>query len=123
MHRVKNENRRRLTLDDPTGWNSGGSLFGGAELQAMKLPAVNACIEIISDSVAKMPIYLMDSATRERQADHPALRLLTSRPTDCLTAFDYHKLMESRRIAYGNAYALIWRDRWGVPVEIGRAHV
>ncbi len=118
MHRVKNENRRRLTLDDPTGWNTGGSLFGGAELQAMKLPAVNACIEIISDSVAKMPIYLMDSATRERQADHPALRLLTSRPTECLTAFDYHKLMESRRIAYGNAYALIWRDRWGVPVEL-----
>ena len=118
MHRVKNENRRRLTLDDPTGWNVGGSLFGGAELQAMKLPAVNACIEIISDSVAKMPIYLMDSATRERQADHPALRLLTSRPTECLTAFDYHKLMESRRIAYGNAYALIWRDRWGVPVEL-----
>ena len=38
MHRVKNENRRRLTLDDPTGWNTGGSLFGGAELQAMKLP-------------------------------------------------------------------------------------
>lgn len=118
MHRVKNEDRRRLTLDDPTGWNTGGSLFGGAELQAMKLPAVNACIEIISDSVAKMPIYLMDSATRERQADHPALRLLTSRPTECLTAFDYHKLMESRRIAYGNAYALIWRDRWGVPVEL-----
>lgn len=119
MHsRVKNETHTRLTLDDPTGWSTGGSIFGGAELQAMKLPAVNACIEIISDSVAKMPIYLMDSATRERQPDHPALRLLTGRPTECLTAFDYHKLMESRRIAYGNAYALIWRDRWGVPVEL-----
>lgn len=119
MHsRVRNEARTRLTLDDPTGWSTGGSIFGGAELQAMKLPAVNACIEIISDSVAKMPIYLMDSATRERQPDHPALRLLTGRPTECLTAFDYHKLMESRRIAYGNAYALIWRDRWGVPVEL-----
>lgn len=119
MHsRVKDETHTRLTLDDPTGWNTSGSIFGGAELQAMKLPAVNACIEIISDSVAKMPIYLMDSATRERQPDHPALRLLTGRPTECLTAFDYHKLMESRRIAYGNAYALIWRDRWGVPVEL-----
>ena len=118
MHRVKNEDKRRLTLDDPAGWNTGGSLFGGAALQAMKLPAVNACIEIISDSVAKMPIFLMDSATRERVEDHPALRLLTVRPTECLTAFDYHKLMESRRIAYGNAYALILRDRWGVPAEL-----
>ena len=46
-----------LTLDDPTGWySSDRPLFGGKEMQAMKLPAVNACIEIISDSVAKMPL-------------------------------------------------------------------
>lgn len=108
-----------LTLDDPTGWYSAEKpLFGGKEMQAMKLPAVNACIEIISDSIAKMPVYLMDGATRERVTDHPALRLLTGRPTEALTAFDYHKLMESRRIAYGNAYALILRDKWGVPVEL-----
>ena len=108
-----------LTLDDPTGWySSDRPLFGGKEMQAMKLPAVNACIEIISDSIAKMPVYLMDSSTRERVTDHPALRLLTGRPTEALTAFDYHKLMESRRIAYGNAYALILRDKWGVPVEL-----
>lgn len=108
----------RLTLDSPAGWEAGGSLFGGTELCAMKLPAVNACIEIISDSVAKMPIYLMDGQTRERQTGHPALRLLTGRPTEAMTAFDYHKLMESRRIAHGNAYALILRDRWGVPQEL-----
>lgn len=109
----------RLTLDDPVGWNTGGSLlFGGKELQAMKLPAVNACIEIISDSVAKMPVYLMESHTRERVDKHPALSLLTSRPTEAMTAFDYHKLMESRRIAYGNAYALILRDKWGQPMEL-----
>ena len=111
-------NAARLTLDSPLGWDTGGSLYDGKTLGAMKLPAVNACIEIISDSVAKMPIYLMDSATRERQTDHPALRLLTGRPTEALTAFDYHKLMESRRIAHGNAYALILRDRWGAPIEL-----
>nr|WP_300187022.1 phage portal protein [uncultured Agathobaculum sp.] len=111
-------NAARLTLDSPLGWDTGGSLYDGKTMGAMKLPAVNACIEIISDSVAKMPIYLMDSATRERQTDHPALRLLTGRPTEALTAFDYHKLMESRRIAHGNAYALILRDRWGAPAEL-----
>lgn len=111
-------NAARLTLDSPLGWDTGGSLYDGKTMGAMKLPAVNACIEIISDSVAKMPIYLMDSATRERQTDHPALRLLTGRPTEALTAFDYHKLMESRRITHGNAYALILRDRWGAPQEL-----
>lgn len=117
LHRIRGQTT--LTLDDPNGWSTGGStLFGGKEMQAMKLPAVNACIEIISDSVAKMPIYLMDGETRERVPDHPAVRLLTGRPTEALTAFDYHKLMESRRIAYGNAYALILRDKWGQPVEL-----
>ena len=117
LHRIRGQTT--LTLDDPTRWSTGGrALFGGKEMQAMKLPAVNACIEIISDSVAKMPIYLMDGETRERVPDHPAVRLLTGRPTEALTAFDYHKLMESRRIAYGNAYALILRDKWGQPVEL-----
>lgn len=64
-----------LTLDDPTGWySSDRPLFGGKEMQAMKLPAVNACIEIISDSIAKMPVYLMDSGTRSFCATSGACR-------------------------------------------------
>ena len=118
LHRIRGQTT--LTLDDPTGWSTGGrALFGGSEMQAMKLPAVNACIEIISDSVAKnadLPGWT--ARHRERVPDHPAVRLLTGRPTEALTAFDYHKLMESRRIAYGNAYALILRDKWGQPVEL-----
>ena len=112
-------NRAPLTLDDPAGWSIGGSvLFGGQAVQAMKLPAVNACIEIISDSIAKMPIYMMQSQTRERLPEHRILDLLAGRPTEALTAFDYHKLMESRRITYGNAYALILRGEWGEPKEL-----
>lgn len=107
-----------LTLSDPAGWQTGGTLFEGKALQAMKLPAVNACIEIISDSIAKMPVFLMDSTSKEKISNHPALQLLAGRPTEALTAFDYHKLMESRRIAYGNAYAIILRDRWGRPAEL-----
>lgn len=114
----KQVSNRTLTLDSPDGWNTGQTLFGGAELQAMKLPAVNACIEIIADSIAKMPIFIMDSKTRERVTDSPVLDLLTSRPNEIMTAFDYFKLMESRRIAYGNAYAIIIRDKWGIPCEL-----
>ena len=40
-----------LTLDDPTGWRSSDRpLFGGKEMQAMKLPAVNACIMDLTSS-------------------------------------------------------------------------
>ena len=118
FNKHKDISNKTLTLDSPEGWSTGQTLFGGAELQAMKLPAVNACIEIIADSIAKMPIFIMDSQTRERVVDSPVLDLLTSRPNEIMTAFDYFKLMESRRIAYGNAYAIIIRDKWGIPCEL-----
>lgn len=119
VRRVAASTGERLTLDDPTGWSTGGNLlFGGKSLQAMRLPAVNACIEIISNSMAKMPIYLMDGSTRNRVDDHPALQLLTERPTEALTAFDFHKLIHARRITEGNSYVLILRGRWGEPVEL-----
>lgn len=106
-----------MTLDSTDGWKVGGS-FGGGTVEAMKLPAVNACIEILSDSIAKMPVALMDSKTREKANDHSALRLLTERPNEAMTAFDFHKLTEARRICEGNAYVLIRRDGFGVPVEL-----
>lgn len=112
------EETTSLTLDDPTGWPTGTRLFGGRELQAMRLPAVNACIEMISDSMAKMPVFITDGATREKLPNHPVARLLNERPTETLTAFDYHKLMETWRITQGNAYALIFRDKWGSPKEV-----
>ena len=35
LHRIRGQTT--LTLDDPTGWSTGGrALFGGKEMQAMK---------------------------------------------------------------------------------------
>ena len=59
IHRVMN--RTALTLDDPAYWHTGGTLFGGQAVQAMKLPAVSACIEIISDSKIGNYIFLLKS--------------------------------------------------------------
>jgi len=119
--RIFNQSQKEkqlLTLDDSSGWTFDNSLFYGTLKQATQLPAVNACIEILSDSVAKAPVYLMNCNTKERVSDHPIMRLLSCRPTERLTAFDFFKLMESRRIIYGNAYALILRDQWGTPIEL-----
>jgi hypothetical protein len=61
IHRVMN--RTALTLDDPAYWHTGGTLFGGQAVQAMKLPAVNACIEIISDSLNQPSAILPKTGT------------------------------------------------------------
>ena len=46
---------------------------------AMKLSAVDRCIELISDSIGKLPIYIQDRDSRNR-VQHELNRLLTVRP-------------------------------------------
>ena len=50
----------------------------------MKLSAVCRCIELISQSVAKLPIYCVNKKTHER-VDHDILYLLNVRPNDAMT--------------------------------------
>ena len=62
-----------------------GSIPTG-DTAAMKLAAVNRCIEVISDSVGKMNSYAMQSDTRERLFP-PVLDLLNGRPNEAMTPF------------------------------------
>ena len=47
---------------------------------AMKLSAVDRCVEVLSDSMGKLPIYVMDRTTRKKVDDHPLNRVLSERP-------------------------------------------
>lgn len=80
------------------------------ESGAMKLSAVNRCIEVLSDSIAKLPIYVMDKNTREHVPDHPLTQLLNDRPNAVQTAFLARKCGESSRLCGGNGYLWIRRD-------------
>ena len=59
------------------GYSAAGTDTG--ETFARKLSAVDRCIEILSDSMGKLPCYIMDSRTRNR-VDLPLLALLNGRP-------------------------------------------
>lgn len=113
---MKNEARvlRVARLD---GWTAGGTLDTG-QTGAMKLSAVNRCVECISDSMAKLPIFVMDGKTKEH-LNHPLLQILERRPNEVMTPSVYKKLMEANRLLHGNAYAAIIRDRVSAaPVEL-----
>lgn len=81
-----------------------------SESAARKLSAVDRCIEILSDSVAKLPNYVIDTRTRERQEDHPLLPLLNIRPNEAMTPFVRKKVLEMSRLETGNGYDWILRD-------------
>lgn len=79
------------------------------ETTAMKLAVVNRCIEVISDSVGKMPSYAMNSATRERKQPK-ILDLLNTRPNEAMTPFIRRKVLEINRLTRGRGVEWILRD-------------
>ena len=88
------------------------------ETAALKLAVVNRCLEVISDSIGKMPAYCIDSRTRARM-ELPVLELLNSRPNEAMTPFVRRKLLELNRLVKGNAYDWILRDPVSMaPVEL-----
>lgn len=90
------------------GYPAGGVGDGSAQ-NAMKLSAVNRCIEVLSDSIGKLPVYVMDRQTRER-VDHPLNGLLSVRPNEAQTPTTAKKMLEGNRICGGNGYAWILRN-------------
>ena len=87
---------------------SGGSV---TEEGARKLSAVDRCLEILSDSMSKLPNFLMDGRTRERLRDHPLLYLLNVRPNEAMTPSVRKKALELGRLLGGNGYDWIIRDQ------------
>lgn len=86
---------------------------------AMKLTAVNRAVEVLSDSMAKMPTFIMDGKTKKHLADHPVLPLLTIRPNEAMPPSVFKKMLEASRLLTGNGYCWIVRDpKTGRPVEL-----
>lgn len=77
---------------------------------AMKISAVSACVEIRSDSIGKMPCYVMNKETKLRDDSHPLSKLLRTRPNEIMTPFVFKKLLESWRLLRGNAYVYVARS-------------
>ena len=102
--------RKELLLTDPTGWRNPDLGNITAPSGAMKVAAVSACIEIRSDSMGKLPIFLMDGQTKERKDKHRLNYLLQVRPNPDMTPYVFKKLIEAQRLIKGNAYIMIFRD-------------
>lgn len=78
---------------------------------ARKLSAVDRCLEILSDSMAKLPNYVMDTTTRERKADHYLLHVLNIRPNEAMSPAVRKKVLELSRLETGNGYDWILRNQ------------
>lgn len=84
--------------------------------KALLLSTVYRCVEVISDSVAQLPLepYKIDgNGFKMKFKSHPTYRLLNAEPNNRMTRFTFIKTLIISTLLKGNGYAYIERDNQG----------
>ena len=98
-------------------FNFGRSTSGKSvnEMTAMQTTAVYACVRILSEAIASLPIhvYRYKDGGKEMVCDHPLYTLLHDEPNPEMTSSVFRETLMSHLLIWGNAYAQIIRDGAG----------
>ena len=82
----------------------------------LNLSTVYRCVEVISDSVAQLPLEpfgIDEGGYRHRLQNHPTYYLLSKEPNKVMSRFTFMKTLVTSMLLQGNGYAYIQRDRLG----------
>jgi HK97 family phage portal protein len=127
MSLLKNLFRSR---DKPNNGIGGGFsfMFGGTpsgkvvnERTAMQTSAVYACVRILAESIAGLPVHVYrykNDGGKEKMIDHPLYYLLHDEPNAEMTAFTFRETLMAHILIYGNAYAQIVRNGKGQTIAL-----
>ena len=86
------------------------------ERTAMQTSAVYACVRVISESVASLPLHVYrynGDGGKEKAIDHPLYRLLHDEPNAEMTAYSFFEVALTHLLLWGNFYAQIIRNGKG----------
>ena len=102
-----------LSLRSSSGWLLGGD----STEQALKISTVSACMELISNSIAMMPAYVMEESTKKHLEHHHLGQVLWMRANDVMSPFDLMQKAVADVLAHGNGYVWNYRNGAGQIVE------
>lgn len=87
---------------------------------ALEVTAVWAAVRMIAGTLATLPLHTYRSTEegKERAKEHPAYRLLHTRPNPEQSAFSFRETLGAHLLIFGNAYAEIERNGMGEPVAL-----
>ena len=86
------------------------------ERSAMQLTAVYACVRILAEGVAGLPLHLYKcgkNGSREKAVEHPLYFLLHDEPNPEMTSFVFRETLMTHLLLYGNCYCQLIRDGRG----------
>ena len=101
-----------------TGWFHVGRSWAGksvTERTALQQTAVYACVRIIAETIASLPLhfYKYTDEGKEKDYPHPLYLILHDEPNPEMTAFVFRETLVSHLLLWGNAYAQIIRNGKG----------
>lgn len=112
--------------DKPQNRTAGSSFrpfFGGStagkvvtEKSAMQMTAVYACVRVLAEAVAGLPLHLYrynSKGGKEKAATHSLFFLLHDEPNPEMTSFVFRETLMTHLLLWGNAYAQIIRNGRG----------
>lgn len=119
------------TRDKPVNRTAGSSysfLMGGStagknvnERSAMQMTAVYACVRILSEAIAGLPLHLYryeEDGSKSKALDHSLYGLLHDEPNPEMTSFVFRETLMTHLLLWGNAYAQIIRNGKGEIVAL-----
>ena len=82
------------------------------ERTAMQMTAVYACVRVLSEAVAGLPLnlYKATDTGAEKATDHSLYALLHDAPNPEMTSFVFRETLMTHLLLWGNAYAQIIRN-------------
>ena len=85
------------------------------ERTALQTTAVYACVRILSETIASLPlhVYRYTEGGKAKDTEHILYTLLHDEPNPDMTSFVFRETLMSHLLIWGNAYAQIIRDRSG----------
>ena len=115
-------------LSDDSGWISylAGAGYEISSTQALKVAAVFRCIDIISKTIASLPLFLMKETAKgkEKAREHQLFNLVYSQPNRHTTAYEFWQMYVANLLLMPKAVAKIERDRrgyitglWNIPTS------
>lgn len=101
----------------------GGSTAGKAvnERSAMQMTAVYACVRILSEAIAGLPLHLYEyggDGSKEKAVEHPLYFLLHDEPNQEMTSFVFRETLMTHLLLWGNAYAQVIRNGKGEVIAL-----
>lgn len=87
-----------------------------SEWTAITLPAVYACVSIIANNLAQLPLNVyrtLPNGGREIMSDHPLQVILHDQANDDMSSFVFRQSVNHHALLWGNGYAEIERNRRG----------